>query len=83
MRLEPAAVSAVRLCHKPPAMFHATVQRPRPSLCFDRAAPLPERRLAHCKHAQTISAGAAQTCLAAAPQEPDPSLADLWGVTEV
>lgn len=66
------------LCHETAVdMFHLAVRRPRLSLCFDRSSLLPKRRLA-----PALSAGAAQTRLAAAPQKPDLSLADLWSVAE-
>ena len=55
-------------------MFPSPVQRGRPSLCFDRAGPLPGRRLA-----TRVSPAAAQTRLSLASAKLHLSLSDLRG----
>lgn len=55
--------------------FPSLVTRRRPSLCFDRAGPLPGRRLAP----RVSPAAAAQTRLGLASAKLHLSLADLWG----
>lgn len=56
--------------------FPSLVTRRRPSLCFDRAGPLPGRRLAP---RVSPAAAAAQTRLGLASAKLHLSLRDLWG----
>lgn len=56
------------------------VRRPCLSLCFDRAEPLPRRRLAHLEPYPKRSPVAAQTCLGFGSANLHLPLTDLWQV---